>query len=267
MQDISRQVVASRTDQDRGRAGFTLIELLVVMSIISMLIALLLPAVGKARQTAQGVSCLARLRSLGQASNMYATDNRGSLPPIFKGIWGPWVTRPGIFPTSVNEPIFLLPYLGKADTSKRYICTGLLDQAPNNTDNFFSYRYNMYIGGYLKAEQGDCTPSKVTDLSHVSKYVLFVDDRTVRSGLGNSGNTIWFRSLPNYHRFDGTDLMMHTYTGAGATDSGGVVLPVRQGGVNMVFVDGHAAAISMRSDQPEPQNDFFIRPERPYPSW
>ena len=61
--------------------GFTLIELLVVISIIALLIALLLPALARAKEEAVATSCAARLRSLGQLSNVYATTYEGFYPP------------------------------------------------------------------------------------------------------------------------------------------------------------------------------------------
>lgn len=63
-----------------GRA-FTLIELLVVVSIISLLIALLLPSLGKSKESARMVSCASLLRQLGMAAFAYAPDYHGYLLP------------------------------------------------------------------------------------------------------------------------------------------------------------------------------------------
>ena len=54
--------------------GFTVIELLVVVSIIALLIGILLPAIGKARDNAKVTQSKANLRQLGEAAAMYAAD-------------------------------------------------------------------------------------------------------------------------------------------------------------------------------------------------
>src|SRR4051812_32240613 len=62
------------------RGGFTLVELLVVIGIIALLVAMLLPALRKARQSAITASCLSNLRQIGMAFHMYANENHGWLP-------------------------------------------------------------------------------------------------------------------------------------------------------------------------------------------
>lgn len=58
------------------KKAFTLIELLVVISIIAILISILLPALGKAREAARGTQCMAKIRGFGVAMAAYLADNK-----------------------------------------------------------------------------------------------------------------------------------------------------------------------------------------------
>lgn len=60
------------------RKGFTLIELLVVISIIALLLAILMPALGMVKDKAKGVACAAHLKQFGLAWYFYAQENDGS---------------------------------------------------------------------------------------------------------------------------------------------------------------------------------------------
>lgn len=68
-------------NRNRNRA-FTLVELLVVIGIISILIALLLPSLQRAKVQANSTVCKSNLRSLGQALRIYEAENKGFLFPI-----------------------------------------------------------------------------------------------------------------------------------------------------------------------------------------
>ena len=65
------------------RNGFTLIELLVVMVIIAMLVGLLLPVLGRAREEARRTQCKSNLRQIGLGLAMYDTDSGGWTPALY----------------------------------------------------------------------------------------------------------------------------------------------------------------------------------------
>jgi prepilin-type N-terminal cleavage/methylation domain-containing protein/prepilin-type processing-associated H-X9-DG protein len=92
--------------------GFTLIELLVVVAIISVLVALLLPALASARDQAKTVICLTNIRSLQQAVMEYEGDYN-MLPPIY---WGN-------YDAPYDRTIwcsFIYPYLAGGDRIKQW---------------------------------------------------------------------------------------------------------------------------------------------------
>jgi prepilin-type N-terminal cleavage/methylation domain-containing protein len=66
----------------RTSTGFTLIELLAVIAIIALLVALLLPALSRAKEKAKVTRAVVELNGVGQALEMYSEDNAAKLPPV-----------------------------------------------------------------------------------------------------------------------------------------------------------------------------------------
>jgi prepilin-type N-terminal cleavage/methylation domain-containing protein/prepilin-type processing-associated H-X9-DG protein len=70
-------------------AAFTLIELLTVIAIIGILAAIIIPTVGKVRDTARSAQCISNMRQVGQGILLYAQANKDTLPGPLFGAQGP----------------------------------------------------------------------------------------------------------------------------------------------------------------------------------
>jgi len=125
-----------KTSGSRQAPAFTLIELLVVISIIALLISILLPALGKARQTAKALICQASQKQIGVGMGAYLNANKTYYPGDH---WEPgkstivWPARIRTFLGPNTEAVFACatapsefrwPKLASGTTDARYATTG-----------------------------------------------------------------------------------------------------------------------------------------------
>jgi prepilin-type N-terminal cleavage/methylation domain-containing protein len=92
----------------RGARGFTLIELLVVIAIIGILVALLLPALSKARCVTRNGACFAQINDLGRAMESYETD------------FGIYPSKPGTSALADDTTIFVVCLQAKGPRFSSY---------------------------------------------------------------------------------------------------------------------------------------------------
>ncbi len=111
--------MARRRERACGR-GFTLIELLVVIAVIALLMAVLLPVLGRVRKQAKSVVCQTNLRQWGMALRVYAQENEGQLPTSGGGTSGVWLLR-GSF-TGRDDPNSSGHALHHFSTRKLVLC-------------------------------------------------------------------------------------------------------------------------------------------------
>lgn len=113
------------------RRAFTLIEVLVVISIITMLVAMLLPNLGLAKENGREIQCRTKVRSIMQAFQMFADDHTGTLPAsYYEGpqLWQKvWMGKEvGAAGNTGSFPGTLVPYMGGlANLPEAYRCPSL----------------------------------------------------------------------------------------------------------------------------------------------
>lgn len=124
--------------------GFTLIELLVVISIIAILMAIMVPALKRAREVAQNTICKSNLRGIGLAALLWSEDNDGwSLP----GMWdrehqdsGRTILKPYLGDADSGDGVGLCPSVPTRYAGKTYGDLGLTADVAGlaNSGNYYS---------------------------------------------------------------------------------------------------------------------------------
>jgi len=152
--------------------GFTLVELLVVIGIIALLISILMPALRKAREQANGVACSSNQRQLMQAFLMFAAEHQGRLPGNFTDYQNP-DTDKRAWLLNFQEPLTAAPKNGTLyrylNTEKVYFCPSLQTvKAVSGTDSNGQFDYASFAV---------FAGARITNIKSQSKHV-FIDGRT-----------------------------------------------------------------------------------------
>lgn len=147
------------------RSAFTLIELLVVIAIIALLIGILLPALGQARDSARNVVCKTNMRSIGTATMLYADDFRGDFPPVLGGqfVIDPENQKQNMVWYDVNRIGRYLPQEDYRNLSATNVenptVGGTVMSCPNHPDAARSYTMNYWASSAAEWEPNWATGS------------------------------------------------------------------------------------------------------------
>ena len=181
------------------RGGFTLVELLVVVGIIAILVAILLPALTRARIQAKNVQCKSQLRNLGQAMVLYANENNGKIPQqpgAMIWLWDiAYETRDALVKKGATRPTLYCPFFEEqnSDALWNYGAYSVIGYCymgrrldPNNPKNASPLMVDMNGRAYIEAMRMPPTPKVFPTL----KPIKIADVEVVCDPVFQQG-TLW----------------------------------------------------------------------------
>ena len=225
-------------------SAFTLIELLVVIAIIGILAALLLPVLGRAKESGRRISCLNNLHQLSLASEMYVNDNGGAYPPRsetnswpnqFYANYGKNV-KILLCPTDVATSFSRPATVGGGSSSNNVADASPRSYIINGWNDYFAGQFGTANWGTLELDMFNAgTGLRQGVIVHPSQTVVLGEKQHTAGDfymdlLENNGND--FTGILEQGRHDNNGVTSSQAKGAGST-----------GGSNYALADGSARLI------------------------